>query len=113
MKSYQRDLDAFYDKINVDYATFIARKLSSFGSNDELGFRTAGSDAEIESGDFLYDEFINIGLENVRKEKVDVDAWEFKHGNLYYLDDSYSAQKLILNSFSSNCIHENKQFELV
>ena len=38
MKSYQKDLDAFYDKINVDYATFIAGKLSSFGSNEELGY---------------------------------------------------------------------------
>lgn len=113
MKSYQKDLDAFYDKINVDYATFIAGKLSSFGSNEELGYRTAGSSAEIASGNFLYDEFFNIGLKNVRKEKVDVDAWEFKHGHLYYLDESYTAQKLTLNSFSSNCIHENKQFELV
>lgn len=113
MRSYQKDLDAFYDKINVDYATFIAKRLANFGSNETLGFRTAGSSSEIEAGNFLYDEFLNIGLQNVRRESISVDAWEFKHADLYYLDESYSPQKLILNSFASNCIHENKQFELV
>ena len=51
-----------------------------------LVFRMAGSDAEHEAGNFLYQEFERIGLKNAHKEKVTVDSWEFKSGELYYLD---------------------------
>ena len=51
---YQKDLDAFYDSINVDYAAYVANTLSQFGSNETLGFRMAGSEAELAAGHFLY-----------------------------------------------------------
>ncbi len=110
---YQKDLDAFYDSINVDYATYIANTLSRFGSNEKIGFRMAGSQAEHIAGNFLYQEFESIGLKNVRKEKVIVDAWEFKTGELYYLDQKNKPQRVILSAYPSNCIHENKSFDLV
>ena len=113
MISYQKDLDTFYDKINVDYATYIAGNLANLGSNEALGFRSAGSTAELAAGDFLYEEFISIGLQNVRKENISIDSWEFKQGELHYLNESYVPKKITLSAFASNCIHENKQFELV
>lgn len=110
---YQKDLDAFYDSINVDYAAYVANTLSQFGSNETLGFRMAGSEAELAAGHFLYQEFNSIGLKNVRKEKVIVDSWEFKNGELYYLDQKNTPQKITLSAYASNCIHENKTFDLV
>ena len=50
---YQKDLDAFYDSINVDYAAHVANTLSQFGSNETLGFRMAGSEAELAACQFL------------------------------------------------------------
>ena len=110
---YQKDLDAFYDSINVDYAAYVANTLSQFGSNETLGFRMAGSEAELAAGHFLYQEFNSIGLKNVRKEKVIVDSWEFKNGELYYLDQKNTPKKITLSAYASNCIRENKTFDLV
>lgn len=50
---YNKDLEVFYHSINVDYATYVAKTLSQFGSNETLGFRMAGSKAEHEAGDFF------------------------------------------------------------
>ena len=51
--TYQEELNHFYDAINVDYATYVAGTLSQSGSNETLGFRTAGSPSEKSSGQFL------------------------------------------------------------
>lgn len=110
--SYQEDLDIFYDKINVEYATYVATTLANFGSNEELGFRTAGSQAETEASNFIFQEFINIGLQNVRKEQVNIDSWDFKNAALYYVD-KLQPKKITLSSYANNCIIANKEFELV
>lgn len=55
--TYQEELNHFYDAINVDYATYVAGTLSQSGSNETLGFRTAGSPSEKSSGQFLYHQF--------------------------------------------------------
>ncbi|MDE5977050.1 MAG: M28 family peptidase, partial [Turicibacter sp.] len=110
---YQKDLDAFYDSINVDYATYVANTLSQFGSNETLGFRMAGSKAEFETGNFLYEEFKTIGLKNPHKEHITIDSWEFKQGELYYLDQKNKTQKITLSAYTCNCIQENKVLDLV
>ena len=51
--TYQEELNHFYDAINVDYATYVAGTLSQSGSNETLGFRTAGSPSEKSSGQFF------------------------------------------------------------
>ena len=75
--TYQEELNHFYDAINVDYATYVAGTLSQSGSNETLGFRTAGSPSEKSSGQFLYHQFQKIGLSDVRKEEITIDSWEF------------------------------------
>lgn len=110
---YQEDLNSFYDNINVDYATYVATTIANFGSNEDLGFRMAGSQAESKACDFLFQELINIGLENVRKEQVNIDAWEFKKANLYYLDKLHQPKKIILSAYPNHCILEKEVFDLV
>ena len=111
--NYKKDLEAFYDSINVDYATYVANTLSQFGSNETIGFRIAGSDAEHEAGKFLFQEFERIGLKNTHNEKVTIDSWEFKSGELYYLDQKNSPKKIVLSAYATNCLQENQSFELV
>ena len=110
---YNKDLEVFYHSINVDYATYVAKTLSQFGSNETLGFRMAGSKAEHEAGDFLCQEFERIGLTNTHKEKVMIDAWEFKQAEIYYLDKTNHPKKITLSAYASHCIAENQPFELV
>ena len=66
---YNKDLEVFYHSINVDYATYVAKTLSQFGSNETLGFRMAGSKAEHEAGDFLCQEFERIGFNKYSQRK--------------------------------------------
>ena len=88
--SYQEDLDIFYDKINVEYATYVATTLANFGSNEELGFRTAGSQAETEASNFIFQEFINIGLQ---KNKLTLIPGILKMP-LYIMSINYNLKKL-------------------
>ena len=44
---------AYFDTVDVDYAYDLALKLEDIRSNETLGYRTAGSDAELATGDML------------------------------------------------------------
>lgn len=46
-------------------------------ADDKTGFRTAGSDAEHRTADYLEDVWNDIGLTDVVKEGVTVDKWQF------------------------------------
>ena len=71
-------LEAFYDAISSEYPLGVMEALSQFGTNTELGFRTSGSVAELAAADYLYEEMHNIGLQNVIKDRLIVDSWEFE-----------------------------------
>lgn len=80
----QEEINAFLDAIDLDYAYSIAETLSTdtrFHDN-ELGFRTAGSDAEHAAADWLAEQMEAIGLENVEKAAVSVDKWQFNGASL-------------------------------
>jgi hypothetical protein len=59
---------AYLDTVDVDYAYDLALKLEDIRSNETLGYRTAGSDAELATGDMLKAEMERIGLQNVTKD---------------------------------------------
>lgn len=46
-------------------------------ADDATGFRTAGSDAEHKTADYLEKEFKNIGLADVEKVDISIDKWQF------------------------------------
>ena len=111
--TYQKELDHFYDAINVDYATYVASTLSQLGSNETLGFRMAGSTSETASGHFLYKQFEKIGLTHVRKEEITIDSWEFRTSTLHYRDQKNRGRQLTLCAYASQCIEENHPLDLV
>ena len=65
---------AYLDTVNVDYAYDLALKLEDIRSNETLGYRTAGSDAELATGDMLKAEMERIGLQNVTKDAFTLDT---------------------------------------
>jgi hypothetical protein len=77
--------------LDVGYAYRLARRMEEFRSNPVLGYRTAGSKAEAETGNMLYEEMVNIGL-NPKKERFPVDGWEFSRACLFYRDKSGQEQ---------------------
>lgn len=71
--------NAFRNAVDIDYAYDLAYTLAYDDTylTDELGFRTAGSEAEHAAADFIASEMEKIGLHDVEKTPVSVDAWEY------------------------------------
>ena len=71
---------AYLDTVDVDYAYDLALKLEDIRSNETLGYRTAGSDAELATGDMLKAEMERIGLQNVTKDAFTLDTQDSLFG---------------------------------
>lgn len=72
------EVQSYVDAVDAQYAYDTAYTLAydeQYLSN-ELGFRTAGSDAEHKAADFLADQMKEIGLEDIEKVPVEVDKWQ-------------------------------------
>ena len=87
------DLNAFYESVDADYSYDVMQKLISFQTNEDLGFRTAGSAAEKEAAEYIEDEMKAIGLENVNKEPITVDSFTFKNADLRYENNGNENKK--------------------
>ena len=66
------------DSADVRYSYNLAKELENIRSNPVLGYRSAGSEAEHEAGELIFNRMVEAGFCNVHKDRVDVDAWEFK-----------------------------------
>lgn len=76
--------DAYLKKVDENFAHKIALELTNnkdFRSSS-LGTRTAGSDAEHNAANYLYEQMKSIGLTNVEKVPVEVDKWQFNDATL-------------------------------
>ena len=69
----------FLSAASPDYAYDLAYELSTNPDffNSELGGRTAGSDAEHRTADYLVSVMEEIGLSDVEKVAADCDRWQF------------------------------------
>ena len=85
----QPDTDAtqaYLSKVDVDYSYNLALKLEEIRSNEKLGYRTAGSEAELATGDMLKEEMERIGLQDVTKDAFTLDTWTFTKAQLCFED---------------------------
>ncbi len=78
------DVAAFAQAIDMDYAYDLAYKLGydTELADNELGWRSAGSDAEHRTADYLVREMEAIGLTDVEKVGVPVDKFQFHDARL-------------------------------
>ena len=69
------DVASYLDKADMEYAYDLAYELgyNMDLADNELGWRTAGSDAEHKTADYLADEMEKIGLTDVEKVGVPVE----------------------------------------
>lgn len=80
-------VSAYLEQVDQEYAYQIAETLAydpAYLSN-ELGWRTAGSDAEHAAADYIATEMESIGL-TVEKVPVTVDKWQFNDASLTIAD---------------------------
>lgn len=60
-------------------------------STPDHGWRTAGSEAEHKTAEYLSEVMTDIGLEDVEKVPISVDSWEYGGGSLTVADTDFSA----------------------
>ena len=70
--------------LDVKESYDLAKRMEQEKTNPVLGYRTAGSLAERKTGDMLLKEMKEAGLTEVEKDKIRVDAWEFKKAVMRY-----------------------------
>lgn len=66
------------DSADVNYSYALAKELEGIRSNPMLGYRSAGSAVEHEAGELIFNKMKEAGFVNVRKDRIDVDGWEFR-----------------------------------
>lgn len=106
-------MEKVLQKLDIDYSYGLAKRMERIRSNPKLGFRTAGSSAERETGQLLYEEMKRIGLSNVRKDEITLDAWEFKKAELTF-SCCGEEKKVQLGAYQTEFVTEHqKPFQLV
>lgn len=75
---------AYLENVDVDYSFNLAKKMEQIRTNETLGYRTAGSQAELDTGDMLAEEMEAIGLSDVTKDEFILDGWTFEKARLTY-----------------------------
>ena len=78
------DVQAYAEAMDMEYAYDLAYDLAYNMdlADNELGWRTAGSDAEHKTADYLAAEMEKIGLADVEKVGVPVDKFQFNDSSL-------------------------------
>lgn len=98
----EKDQNAYLSSVNVDYGYELALSMEEIRDNAVLGYRTAGSPAEAETGEMLKKEMENIGLQNVRKDTFTLDGWTFDHARLSYKDLNDETVTVELGGYQCN-----------
>ncbi|MGL4344645.1 MAG: M28 family peptidase [Cellulosilyticaceae bacterium] len=110
----ERAQKAYLEKVDVNYGYELAKRLETYKSNETLGYRTAGSEAELQTGEMLYEEMKKIGLQDVSKDEFTLDTWTFEKATLSFQDQKGTSYVFDLGGYQTQFDTEGeKQFELV
>ena len=100
--------------IDINYSYRLAKKMEGFRTNPVLGYRTAGSKAEFETGEMLKEEMLQLGLSNVTKDAIHCDGWEFKRAILSFQTTHGEQREIQLGAYQTTFVTNGpKEFSLV
>ena len=109
-----RIAEKYLEGLDTDYSYRLAKRMEEHRTNPVLGYRTAGSAAEIATGDMLAEEMRRLGFSKVWKDAIQVDAWEFKKAELCYEDESGVRKTLQLGAYQTTMVTDGpKEYSLV
>ena len=100
--------------LDTNYSYQLAKRMEDFRCNPVLGYRSAGSKAEFETGEMLKAEMEHLGLKNVTKDAVTVDGWEFKRAVLSFKNTDGSETSVQLGAYQTNFVTDGwEEFTLI
>lgn len=88
--------------LNIKESYDLARRMEQEKTNPVLGYRTAGSLAERKTGEMLLEEMKKAGLTQVDKDKIRVDAWEFKKAVMRCHDREGTCREIQLGAYQTD-----------
>lgn len=104
----------YIKQIDTSWSYRLAKRIEKICSNKELGYRTAASHAEIETGDLLADEMKKAGFPTVYKDAVTVDSWEFEKAVLTFTDTSGTPNTIQLGAYQTHMVTDGpRPFSIV
>ena len=104
----------FLKALDLSYSYRLAKQMEKPRTNPVLGFRTAGSKAEFETGQLLFQEMKEIGLKDVTKDRVEVDVWDFHHAVLSFRDQEGREHRFQLGAYQTQFdTHGPREFSVV
>lgn len=110
---YPEDFQAFLDVLDTDFSYQVDKTISEFGDDPALGFRSAGSPAEVETANYIADTMKDIGLENVTIDEINVDGWTFKGANIQFTNASGKEQKIDLGGYQTTLVAKDEPVKVV
>ena len=106
--------DEYIKNLDISWSYNLAKKMEKICSNPRLGYRTAGSAAELATGDMLADIMKKTGFPKVYKDAITVDSWEFEKAVLSFTDSRGRERKVQLGAYQTHLVTDGPQeFSLV
>ena len=110
---FSEEFNAFADAVDMEFVKEVNQKVASFGDDEAVGMRSAGSPAEKETCDYLEGVMNDIGLNNVTVDDITVDGWTFNGANITFTDADGKEQKIDLGGYQTTIQADNQEVELV
>ena len=102
MRTLEEWEEALALAVDTDYSYGLARRMEAFKTNAVLGYRTAGSRAEWETGEMLLREMQALGLRDVHKDRIRVDGWEFEKAVMRFTDGQGPEHEFQLGAYQTD-----------
>lgn len=100
--------------LDIEASYNLAKQMEAYRTNPVLGYRPAGSKAEFETGEMLKSYMEDLGLSNVRKDKIKVDGWEFEKAVLAYRNAAGERKEVQLGAYQTDFVTEGPEtFQVV
>ena len=104
----------YLSNVDVEYSFNFTKSLEEFKTNEKLGYRTAGSEAELKTGQKIAEEMKKIGLQEVTADEITVDTWTFEKAELTFKDVNGKDYHSVLGAYQVNFDTNGvKQFDVI
>ena len=103
------EVTSFTSAIDLSFSESVIDTISALGDNPDVGNRSAGSAAEKEAANYLYETMQSIGLSNVTMDTFTCDNWSFEKARVYLSDDEY----LSLGGYATQLVCDMEPLSIV